>query len=186
MNLERPDDQLREQIRRNMQEFQTEELVEIWTVNDRVAWSELAFEVIAEILRKRLGQLPPQAEAIYTYPDEPDVEEEEEAFEEADGQPVFYDPVQVLQLSDWLNWAAKAGVIVAILAGLPGLYSQKNTAFSFFVNSTNPYRDLWAWVLTIAVGTMEIVLSSLLVYFPLKALASILTILMEMEYNSRE
>ncbi len=38
----------------------TEELVEIWQKNDRSAWSEVAFDVIREILLNRLGSLPPQ------------------------------------------------------------------------------------------------------------------------------
>jgi len=38
----------------------TEELVEIWQKNDRSVWSEVAFNVIEEILLNRLGSLPPQ------------------------------------------------------------------------------------------------------------------------------
>jgi len=41
----------------------TEQLVEIWQKNDRSAWSEVAFEVIEEILLNRLGSLPPQERA---------------------------------------------------------------------------------------------------------------------------
>jgi hypothetical protein len=46
---------------------ETDELVEIWETNDRVAWTELAFDVVQEILRNRLGELPPQNEPINEY-----------------------------------------------------------------------------------------------------------------------
>ena len=43
-------DELRSQIIRHFQKYQTEELEEIWTKNDRTELSEQAFEVIGEIL----------------------------------------------------------------------------------------------------------------------------------------
>ena len=45
---------------------ETEELLEIWSDNDRLEWSDEAFEAIRVILLERLGEVPPQAAAKST------------------------------------------------------------------------------------------------------------------------
>jgi hypothetical protein len=57
---------------------ETDELVEIWKKNDRVEWSEQAFDVIQEILQFRLGETPKQNKPIFEYAEE-DMKNDEEA-----------------------------------------------------------------------------------------------------------
>jgi hypothetical protein len=57
----------RDQIYSSMNLKETDELVEIWEMNDRSTWSELAFDVVQEILRSRLGELPLQGEPMNEY-----------------------------------------------------------------------------------------------------------------------
>lgn len=47
-------------IRDRMQEKSTQELVEIWTQNDRTQWTEYAFEAIRQLLEERGYPIPPQ------------------------------------------------------------------------------------------------------------------------------
>ncbi len=54
------DENLRDQIFNNMNIRETDELIEIWKANNVSEWSELAFDVVKEILIKRLGELPAQ------------------------------------------------------------------------------------------------------------------------------
>jgi hypothetical protein len=60
-------DDFRKQIYNTLKLKETDELVEIWKINDRVEWSELAFDVIREILQQRLGEIPPQDEPVYEH-----------------------------------------------------------------------------------------------------------------------
>src|SRR5436190_1908314 len=60
----------RAQIYNTLKLKETEELVEIWEINDRVGWSELAFDVLQEILKERLGEIPPQNDPVYEYIEE--------------------------------------------------------------------------------------------------------------------
>jgi hypothetical protein len=53
-------DGLRRQVYANMQLRTTEELLEIWEKNDRGEWSDIAFNVVKKILKKRLGNVPEQ------------------------------------------------------------------------------------------------------------------------------
>ena len=59
---------LRQQIYNTLNLRETEDLLDIWQTNDRVEWSETAFEVIEEILKQRLEEVPPQEEPIFEYP----------------------------------------------------------------------------------------------------------------------
>ena len=185
--------ELRGQLLRHFREYQTEELANIWTTNDRTERSELAFEVIGEILSERLDSLPPQNQPVTDIPEEePDeklfivVEAGSERFLDPDLAPVFYRPKEVLWMNYWLNRAAKAAVVITILISLPEFMSLKTIIFSFFSNSVNPNWEPIAWLIAIIPGVLGIALNCFIVYFSLKALASLLIILMEMEYNSRE
>jgi hypothetical protein len=51
---------LRNQIYNSMNLKETDELIEIWQRHNSNEWSDFAFEVVEEILRDRLGELPPQ------------------------------------------------------------------------------------------------------------------------------
>jgi hypothetical protein len=54
------DENLREQIFNSMNIRETDDLIEIWKAHNISEWSELAFDVVKEILIERLGELPPQ------------------------------------------------------------------------------------------------------------------------------
>lgn len=54
-------DTLRAQIYNNLIIKSTEELLEIWQSGDTSVWTEDAFEIVKEILVKRLGYVPPQS-----------------------------------------------------------------------------------------------------------------------------
>lgn len=55
MTVAQPD-----QIARNMQEKTTEELLDIWTCNDRGQWSDSAFNATSQALSERGISIPPQ------------------------------------------------------------------------------------------------------------------------------
>ena len=175
---------MRGQILRHFREYQTEELANIWTTNDRTELSELAFEVIGEILSERLGELPPQNEPVYAYP-EPASKEERliELTEDLGEEPAFYEPIEALGLIDWLNWGAKAALVVSIVTGQPYAITIQRTILMFF--NSNPERDVVAWLITIPILALTLTLVGLVYYSGLRSLASILSILMEMEYNNR-
>jgi len=165
----------------------TEELLEIWRTNDRVEWMDEAFEAIEQILKERLGELPPQDEPVLVH-DEDDQDEsvvEKVLYDGYDPEnaPAFYDPWEVLRLEKWINLAAIAGVIASVFTNLLGLNSVRTSILSFLSFSSNSV--LISWLLSIFVLIFAIGLQSILVYFPLKALGWVLKILMEMEFRSR-
>ncbi len=55
------DDDLRAQIRSNLDSKETEELLEIWQNEDLDEWDEIVFEIVEDILLKRLGYVPQQS-----------------------------------------------------------------------------------------------------------------------------
>ena len=69
---------LRQQTYENMDGLSTEELIDIWQQADHEQWTDLAFEVIQQILMERIGRVPAQQ------PPEPAVEEPDEEDEEED------------------------------------------------------------------------------------------------------
>jgi len=54
----------RQQVYNALNLKETDELTEIWHAHDREAWSDLAFDVINEILVNRLGELPPPLQSL--------------------------------------------------------------------------------------------------------------------------
>ncbi len=66
---------LQNQIYETMKLKETEELLDIWKTNDRIAWTNDAFLIIEKILKERLGTVPPQEEEAE---EEDEVDEEEE------------------------------------------------------------------------------------------------------------
>jgi hypothetical protein len=71
------DNDLGDQVYNSLNMKETDELIDIWQTNDRVEWSDLAFDAIREILRKRINELPPQDQPIFKYDDEPENSSEE-------------------------------------------------------------------------------------------------------------
>jgi hypothetical protein len=60
-------DDLRNQVFNNLNLLETDDLIDIWKKNDRVEWSETAFDVVREILQNRLVEIPKQNEPILEY-----------------------------------------------------------------------------------------------------------------------
>jgi hypothetical protein len=58
-------DDLRNQIYNSMSLKETDELIDTWQKHNSNQWSALAFEVIKDILRDRLGELPPHKPKKY-------------------------------------------------------------------------------------------------------------------------
>jgi hypothetical protein len=179
---------LRKQIYNNFNLKETDELLEIWQKNDRVEWAEDTFNVIQEILQERLGELPPQNEPILEYLDD---NEEEDTDKETDFElliddenpPEFYNPHKVLRLEKWLYKAAIASIVASIISNLIVLPQMQGIVLSYFMG--NPERNFVAWLIAIVIFVFAVGLQSIIIYLPLKALGSILKILMEMEFNSR-
>ena len=178
---------LHQQIYNNLNLKETEELVEIWQKNDHVEWSEDTFSVIHEILQKRLGELPSQDEPIFEYEDtEGENDEDEINFEfliDDENPPEFYNPHEILRLEKWLRKAAIASIIASVVSSLLELGQMQRIVLSYFMG--NMERNFVAWLIAIVIFVFAIGLQSIIIYFPLKALGSILKILMEMEFNSR-
>jgi hypothetical protein len=107
----------------------------------------------------------------------------EEESENAEEQPVFYNPVSVLQMDGFLKWTAIIMVAATIGSNLLSLQTMAgNVAYLLTKNQT---PSTFAWIITVVLFLIVVGASSAVYYFPLRALGKVLKILMEMEYNSR-
>jgi hypothetical protein len=175
--------ELRLQIYNNLNLKATGELVDIWQKNDRVEWSETTFDVLQEILQQRLGVLPPQGTPVFEYT-EIDIQSERDDLAIDDrNPPEFYKPREVLWLDKWIYRVAIASIGAVIITHLIYLPTTQSIVLSFF--SGNPAWKFQSWVIAVVAVLLETGLTCILIYFPLRALGTILKILMEMEFNSR-
>jgi hypothetical protein len=177
---------LRRQIYNNLKQKETDELIRIWQTNDRVEWSEAAFDVIQEILLERLAELPAQNEPVFepVVDDSDDLDDETlEKFTDKENAPVFYKPQNVLWLETWLNRAAIASIVATIIGSLLELGAMQRIILSYFWG--NMEWNILAWLIALVIFAFAAGLQSGIYYFGFKALGSILKILMEMEFNSR-
>ena len=201
-------DSLRKQIHKNFDHKETEILLDIWQKNDRTEWSNMAFEVLETIINERQVELPPQNEPINEYieekPSSPLSEKAKKLLEllqrkytpedEAtyaylvnsnEGFPAFYSPKEVLKVYDWLNKIAIAIIPLYIIIGVTlTLKTYVNIVGSYFINAP-VNMSLLIWLIALVLVSIGIALQIALTYYPLKALAHILRILMEFEYRSR-
>jgi hypothetical protein len=179
---------LRKQIHDSLNLKETDELVEIWATNDRVEWSEPAFDVLKEILEQRLGEVPPQNDPVLEHV-ESEIEDNYDEnlpldkFSDPNNAPVCYKPKEVLWVNLWLNRVAIAAVVTTVLVSIPEISRLQSIVLSYFMG--NIEWRLVSWLIALVVDGLAITLQCFIVYFSLKALASILKILMEMEFNSR-
>ncbi len=180
-----------QQIYSNLDLKETDELLEIWKTNDRVEWAEEAFQAIKEILAKRAVEIHEQSEPVYEH-DQDEEEFDENNFSEVElkiiddeNPPDFYDPLEVLKLTKWIDLAAKVVIVLYIVFNLMNFPSDQRIAQSYFTGSQD-LGSVLVYVVAIVLMTINAVISIAIVYFPLKALARILKILMEMEFNSRK
>lgn len=181
-------DKLYEQIYRNMANKDTDELLEIWRKNDHVEWSDTAFEVIKDILIKRLDEVPGQDDPIYEYLEE-DVDDYEFSDEELviledDNPPEFYDPFEVLDTSKKLQKVAKYYAGVVAIFTLLTFENSRMIVTSYLYTSQNQ-NMLLINILALFVTLLNTAFSVAISYFPIIALVHILRTLMQMEFNSR-
>ena len=180
-------DDLRPYIHNNMDMKETDELVQIWTSNNRLEWSDTAFEVISEILVQRLGQLPPQNEPITEYGAHSNSESDDNLLEEdladEENEPVLYDPEKVLLFCTWLNRAALIAVVATIILSYQVLDIWHTTLMA--LAGGDPEWDLTTSILALIPWAISIFIECVLIYFPLRGLAYVLKILVEMEQRSR-
>lgn len=179
---------LQKHIYNNLNLKETDELVEIWKTNDRVEWSEAAFDVLKEILEQRLSEIPSQNEPVFEHakPEINDYFYENlplGMFSDPDNAPVYYEPKEILWTSFWLNRVAKAAVVITIIVSIPEIIRLQRIVLSYFMGKME--WSFLSWLIASIVGSLEIAVECFIIYFSLKALASIIKILMEMEFNSR-
>jgi hypothetical protein len=184
---------LRQQIYGNLNIKETEELLDIWQTNNRGAWSDEAFEVIQDVLKERGVEIPQQDEPVYEVeeektdketPDEDGLEEWEAKILDDENQPELYDTLEVITLKDNIDKVAKAVVVVYALQVITIFQWVSQLVASYF-----PDRQLFmplTYLISIVYVVLSAAISIAIVYFPLKALAQILRILMEMEFRSRK
>lgn len=101
MSTKTEKDTLRKQIYERMNFKETNELLEIWRKGDHEEWTEIALDVIKEILIDRLGEIPP----------EEDVEEKEDETVDINttthNEDIFHNENKLLNISSWastLSW----------------------------------------------------------------------------------
>jgi hypothetical protein len=183
-------DNLRNQIYQNLNIKESDELLEIWQENDRVEWSDMAFEVIKEILMERLGEVPPQSEPIYEYLDK-EGEAETYGFSEIElkliddeNPPEFYDPLEALKISKWIEKAAIASIVISSVTGLTSIPVTRGIIMPYFYG--HPSWSFLAAIIAVAIIVAGVLIQIAIIYFPLRALAHILKVLMQMEFNSRK
>jgi hypothetical protein len=182
--------ELREQIRNNLNLKNIYELLEIWKTNNRVVWSDATFEVLKEILKERIGEVPPQDEPILENKEDSEesddindgLEEWEAKLLDDENQPELYDTLDVLRLRDNIDKVAFAAIIIYVLLGLLN-FSFTRMLFQGIVLSPS---EIVQSIPDMLFTTLSVGFRIVITYFPLKALSQILRILMEMEFISRK
>jgi len=182
-------DQFNNQIYDNLNLKETDELVDIWTQNNRAEWTDTAFEIIEEILMERMGELPPQSALSFSRlkrvidrsVEEQDKEENLlERISDPENTSVLYEPAEVLKIVYWLRWIATAALVITGFLTLTELPDQMESLSRFLS------IDDFSGALTILlIFVYSIIVRGFLPFFVLRAFASALEILMEMEFNSR-
>jgi hypothetical protein len=165
---------LEESIFNSMNLRETTDLLDIWYEHDHRQWTEHAFHAIEQILISRLGEIPPKPE--------PNEEEHITPISIA-APPFYYLPTKVSSFCNWLIWLAKASIIANILQGII-VFPYYKQAISKYFSNPSPNESI---IMALSVITFAIIISigSAIYYFGLKAISSFLSILMEMEFNSR-
>lgn len=150
---------------------ETPDLLSIWYEHDQEEWSEEAFQGIEQILINRLGEIPPKPEI-----EKANSNDSSRIVED----PEFYKPKNVLALSTLINRVAVVSIYVNILLPITIILA----VYHFGNVSLNQIPAEYVFLLII-VAVIILPIQIVTTYFGLKALASILSILIEMEFNSR-
>ena len=181
-------DDLRSQIAVTLGRKTTDELLAIWVTNDRMEWSNDAFEAIGTFWNSASPMLPAQPDPPAPQPDRAAPALGHAAlFAQKAAQPqgaaVFYRPADVLALIGWLEKLAPYAIGATILADLPALFGLHQIIGAYFTGRAA--ASSITLLITVVVGALALVLPCWLVYFALKSAAAILRMLLETEFNSR-
>ncbi len=179
-------DELREQIRNSLNQKDLYELLEIWRINNRVVWSDTTFEVLKEILKERIREIPQQEDPILTSgesgkEDNGRFEDWEVNLLDSDRQPELYDPLDVIVFRKNVNGLIIATTVVYVLLALLNIQFVR----MYLSGDQISFNDVILALPNIIVTGLSTLLQIVFTYFSLKALVHILKILMEMEFNSR-
>ena len=87
------------------------------------------------------------------------------------------------RLAVWLRWAAFGYVIYAVVANIQRWPGTLGTALGFFLQAPQ-FVSFAPWI-ALVITSLNIAIAVAVFFFPLRALAQILEILMELEFNSR-
>jgi hypothetical protein len=153
---------------------ETDDLLEIWKRNDREEWTDEAFEAIRIILTDRMGTLPAQKT------------DQEELNDRSDSSgvkdqiiPAYYSSNRILRLCQVMDIAAPVSVFVYLLANYQTLIQQILPLFQ-------PYDDKSANIIQLSLLILNLAVYCAILYLALKALSSILRILLQMADNSQK
>jgi len=139
-------------------------------------------------LLERLCERAPQNEPALEYVGDNDDDDDEVDIEfliDDENLPEFYNPYEVLRLEKWLQKAAIASIVASAVSNLVALPQMQGVVLSYFMDNHIEWNFV-AWLIAIVIFVVMVGLQSvILFYLPLKALGSILRILMEMEFHSR-
>lgn len=181
-------DPIRAQIYETLNLKETDELRSIWIANNRAEYTDQAFDVIQEILGQRLEEIPLQNE-----PGTSEVNGRMDVLEQTPGQPVpeanapaFYNPDYVMKISTWLPRIAIASIIITGIMWLMAMPSLQRDIASLWAQNNVPVAEWVSWMISIIGLGLGLAVQCFMTYYGLRALASILMILMEMEFNSRK
>jgi len=98
--------------------------------------------------------------------------------------PVFYDPSDVIKLVKWLYGLSNVAIVFILVSAIPNISNAKQMVD--YILSAYPMISSMTWFFTIPVAIFGLVLNYYIYVFGLKAIANVMIILMEMEYNSRK
>ena len=104
--------------------------------------------------------------------------------DDTDNPPVFYKPQEVLWLHTWLNRAAIVVIVITVISSVVGFPAIYRVLFPFSQGDTT--WNLGAVIITSILVIIGVAIQSLFYYFTFRALAFILKLLMEMEFNARD
>ena len=117
----------------------------------------------------------------YTPEQASDTPIEESAAGEND--PVFYEPQEVLKIEDRLSWLAIVAIFAIIITNIPQFATLEEIIRTILYDGIA--MGSLSWVMAICIVVPITAVECVIAYLAIQALASILNILMEMEYNSR-
>jgi hypothetical protein len=186
-------EEARKSIYDNLDLRETEDLLKIWQTNDRVEWEATTFEIVHQILQERQVDLPPQNEPVYKHQkivstNPTDTNPEGSKFFDPANAPEFYKPREVFGLAKYLKQAALVIIVVTIFRNLLDFQNYQNLFLSYFANNPNLNSELIhvaSYFLAILLILVDLAVTAIIYYFPLRALGEILKILTEMEFRSR-